>query len=393
MSIFTKKMDDINEHDLLELVEQKFTESKTVEYKEKLSVVSESERKKFLAQVSSFANAAGGYLIYGVRATDGIPEEVVGLEIANPDGELLRLEDIVRTGIRSRIPGLLMRAVTVKTDKVAIVIRIPKSWARPHQVVFNGEHRFYSRASNGKYVLDVEELRSLFSLSESNAERIRKFRAERLSLMISGETPVAMNDGPKLVLHIIPIGAFDPAARFDLRPITNEPGLLEPIYAGGWSAPTHNFDGVYTYSRHKELSHSYLQIFRNGIVEAVNTSMLEPETDGRNLIPSVAYEDTLRKALKKYLGVQSRIGVEPPVVVMLSLLGVKGYVMAVSMSRRFDTGHPIDRDALLVPEVLVENREENVDKILRPIFDAVWNAAGWPHSINFDESGNWVGHR
>jgi hypothetical protein len=393
MSIFTKKVDEINEQDLQELVEQKFAEWKSVEYKEQLAVGSESERKRFLSQISSFANASGGYLIYGVRAKDGVPEEVTGMEIANPDGEVLRLEDMARAGIRPRIPGLSIRDVTVRTNRTAIVIRVPKSWAVPHQVVFNGEFRFYSRASNGKYVLDVEELRSLFSLSETTAEQIRKFRAERLGLMVAGETPVAMNDGAKTVLHIIPTGAFDPAARFDLLPLTEQSELLEPIHPGGWSAPTHNFDGIYTHSRDKEASHSYLQIFRNGIIEAVNTSMLKPEADGRKLIAGTPFENTLRKILKKYFEIQRKLGVEPPVVIMLSLLDVKGYIMLAGTHRAFDTSHPIDRDTLLVPEVLVENMEESVDKILKPIFDAVWNACGWPGSINYEKSGNRLGDK
>ena len=108
-------------------------------------------------------------MIYSVRATDGVPEEVRGLEVVNPDGEVLRLKEMARTGIRPRIPGLLIRAINVKTDRVAIVLRIPKSWAGPHQVTFNGEYRFYSRASNGKYTLDVDELRSLFVVSEPNS--------------------------------------------------------------------------------------------------------------------------------------------------------------------------------------------------------------------------------
>src|SRR3954470_24272222 len=114
MSIFTKKVDEINEQDLQELVDQKFAEWKTVEYKGQLAVGTESEKKKFLSQVSSFANASGGHLIYGVRAKDGVPEEVTGMEISNPDGEVLRPEDMARAGIRPRIPGLFIRAVTVK---------------------------------------------------------------------------------------------------------------------------------------------------------------------------------------------------------------------------------------------------------------------------------------
>jgi hypothetical protein len=27
---------------------------------------------------------------------------------------------------------------------------------------------------------------------------------------------------------------------------------------------------------------------------------------------------------------------------------------------------------------------------LRPLFDAVWNAAGWERSFNYDEKGKWT---
>lgn len=393
MAIFTKRMDDISEHDLQELVDQKFAESKTVEYKERLSVGSESDRKKFLSQVSSLANAAGGHLIYGVRATDGEPEEVVGLEIANPDGELLRLEDMVRTGVRPRIPGLQMRAITVRADKVAIVIRVPKSWARPHQVVFNGEYRFYSRASNGKYTLDVDELRSLFVLSEATAERVKNFRADRLGQVVAGEATVTLPEGAKTILHSIPLNAFDPATRYDMGLAAQDTGLLQPLWSTGWSAPTYNFDGLYTSSSRDQVEHSYLQVFRSGIIEAVNTSLLEHGPDEPKFIANVAYEDALLRGLRRILDLQKRLDVEPPVIVMLSLVGVKGYIMYVGPERRFDAGHSIDRDALLIPEVLVEDLDADVDTILRPIFDALWNATGWPGSINFDEAGKWVGRR
>jgi len=393
MSIFTKRLDEINEQDLQELVEQKFAEWETIEYKEKLSVGSESERKKFLSQVSSFANAAGGHLIYGMRATDGVPDELSGMEITNPDSEVLRLEDMVRTGIRPRIPGLLIRAVTVKADKVAIIIRIPKSWARPHQVIFNNEFRFYSRASNGKYTLDVDELRSLYSLAASAAERIKNFRADRLGQAVAGETTVSLPEGAKTILHTIPLNAFDPATKYDLNSIKQETGLLEPLGSYGWSAPSYNLDGIYTYSNRESIVHSYLQVFRNGIIEAVDFSLLRREIDGKKFIANVAYEDTLLKGLKRHLELQKKLGIEPPVVVMLSLTGVKGYIMYVGPERSFDAAHPIDRDALLIPEVLVDDLDMDVDSILHPILDALWNAAGWPYSPNFNDEGKWVRRR
>jgi hypothetical protein len=48
--------------------------------------------------------------------------------------------------------------------------------------------------------------------------------------------------------------------------------------------------------------------------------------------------------------------------------------------------------ATIVPEAMVESFESEVDKPLRTILDPVWNAAGWPHSINFDDDGKWRPH-
>jgi schlafen family protein len=42
-------------------------ESRTLEYKRELPGGTDSDRKEFLADVSSFANAVGGDLVYGVK--------------------------------------------------------------------------------------------------------------------------------------------------------------------------------------------------------------------------------------------------------------------------------------------------------------------------------------
>ena len=53
---------------------------------------------------------------------------------------------------------------------------------------------------------------------------------------------------------------------------------------------------------------------------------------------------------------------------------------------------PVDRDALLVPEVLIESLEQDLHALqrhMRPLLDAVWNSVGAPGSPHYDESGNW----
>ncbi|MEM7557457.1 MAG: hypothetical protein AAF378_25920 [Cyanobacteria bacterium P01_A01_bin.84] len=64
--------------------------------------------------------------------------------------------------------------------------------------------------------------------------------------------------------------------------------------------------------------------------------------------------------------------------------------MSVSSDFIFAHGHTIDRNNLLMPEVMVENFNFEPSKVLKPIFDAVWNACGYPGSRNYDDSGNWL---
>lgn len=188
------------------------------------------------------------------------------------------------------------------------------------------------------------------------------------------------------MLHLIPLGAFDPSAIRDLSELAGEAGMLEPLSAGGWNGPRYNFDGLLTYSDRQGTSSSYLQLFRNGIIETVNTSLLNRRFE-ENVIPGVAYEAALMRALKKYFSIEKRLGVGLPCFLMLSLLGVKGYTMSSSIY--WDEGHPIDRDAIIIPEVLVESFEVEPGVVMRPLFDAVWNTAGWPGSANYDKDGKW----
>lgn len=52
--------------------------------------------------------------------------------------------------------------------------------------------------------------------------------------------------------------------------------------------------------------------------------------------------------------------------------------------------YPIEKDVLLLPEVLIENFEQNLAKTIKPVFDAIWNATGWSGSIHYDQDGNWI---
>ena len=390
-----KPLDDITEDDLLALVDRE-AESKKIEYKQSLPDKTSSGKKEFLADVSSFANAAGGDLIYGMEEAEGVASRLCGLEVGDVDAEKLRLENMLRDSIRPRIPGINIHPIYLANDnRVAIVIRVPRSWASPHRVE-TGHEKFYSRNSTGKYSLDVDELKAAFLLSETRAEHIRNFRSDRLGKIIAGETPAILPQGAKIVLHIIPFGAFDPARQYDLNFAYRQSSLCGQVQGNQnlyWGESRYNFDGYLRYAINQQrIIDSYLQFFKNGSIEMVDTYLLKPSLSDveKCFIPNVIFEQELFTLVKNALIFQKQLNVQPPVLILLSFLDVLGYVMGTDgFLPRFKTLPQIDRSDLLIPEIMVENFECNADEIMKPAFDAVWNACGYPQSQNYDEQGRW----
>ena len=100
------------------------------------------------------------------------------------------------------------------------------------------------------------------------------------------------------------------------------------------------------------------------------------------------------KAVHRYFRLLRELGVEPPIFLLLSLVGVSGYKM---LQKDMPYGYysvlrPVDRDDLVVPEIMVESLEQDfhaLQRRMRPLLDVVWNAVSLPRSPRYDESGNW----
>jgi hypothetical protein len=203
---------------------------------------------------------------------------------------------------------------------------------------------------------------------------------------------VPFYDTAKIVLHLVPIISFNPAQSYGIGKIASNPGKMMPMSCSGWNH-RYNLDGFLTCSGgREEKSHSYVQLFKNGIIEAVEGLTLDPRyTNGKLSIPT-DYERELIKSLPDYLSVLKTLNVELPIFIFLTLVGVKGYSMAVDRQRYWvDEVHTIDRDILLLPEIVIESYDVIAKDILRPCFDSIWNACGFPISLNYDDAGEWVG--
>ena len=228
-------------------------------------------------------------------------------------------------------------------------------------------------------------------MSESIGQRISSFRSDRLGKILANEVPVSVKGTAKIAVHILPVNSFTPGVRFDLDQIERMPGPpFGPMrVSSGWGH-AHYFDGVTFFERLQDHCIGYTQVFRNGCVEIVDSSMLAPR-ENSTLLPGIVFERLLIQYLPKVFAVQKHLGVEPPAAVMIALLNVRGYLMWDNNPWGKGFGaHPIDRDHLVVQEVLIESFDCDLPVVLKPSFDSIWNACGYSASRNYDEKGNWL---
>lgn len=384
-----KDFDAITTGDIQGLLENQVREDRMVEYKSLLPGSTDGEKAEFLADASSFANASGGDLLFGVSATDGIPVRVDGVD-GNPDAEVLRLENLLRDCLEPRVTGIRIRPVGQFSKGPVLVIRIPRSWQPPHRVTFKGQSKFFSRNNAGKYPMDMQEIRAAFALSSSLPEKVRAFRDQRLIIIGSGETPVHVNAEVLMVLHILPLAAFGTGVVDLGAAARSQVTRLCPPSGAGFNH-RFNLDGLVTFDGNfgkDQFSTSYCQLFRGGQIEAVHTWFTGRE--GENTwIASTAYEEDTIRAATSYLSALQTLGVPLPLVLLMTMCGVKGCRMSVDRRHIFREETPIDRDRLLLPEVICEDYGADVPRLLQPIFDAVWNACGYERSFNYDKDGNW----
>jgi hypothetical protein len=370
------------------LVSDEVAEGKTIEYKSALPGRADGEKIEFLADVSSFGNAGGGHILYGVIEQGGIPITIPGLPGIDPDQERQRLESMLRDGLDPRLPGVGCRAVRASNGEFVVVIRIPGSWASPHMIAFKQHSRFYARNSAGKYALDVAELRAAFALTDSVGQRVRAFRNGRIGRIVSAETPVPLVGRAAAIIHVLPISAFARGSRDLIFDGATERGL--DTFGGGFYDWRLNFDGILACGSQNDRgeSVSYTQLFRDGCIEAVGCSAITAHPQGGGYIPSVAFEKKAIERVTSFLAYLGSHRVEPPTLVMLTLVGVKGFRMEHG-SPYHDADYRIDRDVLAVPDVMFTG-DQSIPHLLKPCFDAIWNACGLRRSLNYTESGEWM---
>jgi hypothetical protein len=386
------RFEDISSADILRLIQDKVSEHKTLEYKQRLSTGTGDEKAEFLADISSFANASGGDIIFGISddrdengMATGIPADIVPLVIGNPASECARIEQLIETGIQPKIPVVHVKAVAIPEHGLVIVVRVGKSWVAPHMVTYANRSRFYSRnSSTGKVQLDVHQIGGAFELQRSLGDRFRAWKSNRIAIALAGDGPVRL-EGSQLLYHFVSAAALTGEGHAYPR-VFEVSRLYTPmsVSINNWR---YNADGLLCFSiKTQEDRQSYLQVFRDGSLEYGDSYCLESSSDVN--VRGVSFESKIVQAFGGAMALLKHLEITEPVFVSLTLIGMKGRAISLSV---FETSHPFDRDLILCPDVLVQNLSDATPypSSLLPIVNSVWQAAGRPGTPYIDPGGNW----
>ncbi len=226
---------------------------------------------------------------------------------------------MARDGIRPPIAGISSRAIALSGGGFALVVRVPKSWIPPHQVTFQKAFRFYARDTNTKHPIDVDGLRAAFVSSGAIGDQLRSFRAERLATLVSDLAPAPLQDGGKLMLHVLPLSALAPGALFPLAAAKADERLFPTWTDRNGRNIAVTFDGLVATPNADPppvAQRAYTLVTRSGAVEAVNN------LHRYEVLPELQ-ANVVHHALK-FARSLDRLGAPGPYVVFVSLARCRG---------------------------------------------------------------------
>lgn len=392
MFLSAMPLERVSEADLQRLITDGVRESRDLDFKRDAVGDDRDAKREFLRDVTSFANTAGGYLIIGMVESAGVADALIGLTARPPDDEKLRLESLIRDGVEPRLVGIRIHEVMLSGVGYALVIKIPASWNPPHRVAFGNTNRFYARNSAGAYELSVEQLRSAFLGGAELERRLNDFRVTRLARLETGQAGVGVAGKSKLVVQAVPLANQE--GPFDLSVVERQLGKFLPPRAGGINY-RYNLDGFLLHgaTADGDPPTSYTQLFRNGCVEIVVGDYLWTRNQ-RLFCAGKTLNSDLVDIIETAITGSFLLGAAPPSAVMVSFLGGAGSILSLGEGPLSLHDKVLDRNALLFEPLVIQEGQlqQGWQKALRPVFDSLWNAFGYPRcSVLFDGAGNWTG--
>ena len=369
-------MKNIKKADLQALIDNQVFENRELEYKDYSFVdgkLQDKQKDKFMKEIAAFANTNGGTIIIGMQE-DGnrLPTKLsgAGMGLGDFDSWLSSFRQLVLSRIRPHLHGIDCVPVELGDNNIAIVISVPKSFARPHSFWDGNKDEFFMRHVNGIMYMDIDDLRKEFLYTSGLQEKIREFKRERISLILANECVGNLGNLAKLVIHIVPEWSFELGNTVDLKLIDRN-SSVHPLSGSSWNY-RYNADGycIFGADHLTNLIQTYTQFFRNGIIEATEVRCISGYKN-KEVYNWSSLQGQLTRVISDYGTHLDMLNVPKPWHISATLLNAKGYFTNTG----WDTSAPIERDIVNSLESIC-TEEHSLQDALKQVFNSLSNAFG-----------------
>lgn len=376
-----KSIHDIAQADIDALVANAVEEGNQLDFKQALVGGTRDDKKEFVSDVCAFANTQGGDLVFGIQENaEGRAHAVVPLAF-NPDDEVLRLESIIADAVEPKLFGVRSAVVEHGRGRV-LVLRVPRSVQGIHRNKL--DERFWVRESKSKRALDVPALAARFQGLAERQDKLTEFFAGRYAAVATGRLPLPLRPGPKVVVHVFRMFAGSDQI-IDVQPAADILALPVPTRPSGGRDFRMTFEGPMQHSAIVDgMIRAFTLTHHSGIVEGVSKV-----ADPGQPIHADAVECTILQFVHDLIPAMRRIlPIDLPLVIRAGIIGGEGAVVQpLNVHGRFLLDNPqlnpIDRAALVLPDVVVDSDTPDLPTLFRSAFDRLWHASGFPRSFSY----------
>ena len=244
--------------------------------------------------------------------------------------------------------------------------------------------------------MNIDQIRSAFDRTATMAEKAGYFLNYRIQKVELRHSTPPFELGPVCAAVLVPLGGMAGRVAVDIAALSNS---YNRFMFADWSSVnrTMNLDGLAIYpSLVNGRLIAITQVYRNGAIESLRTGAgaVAALRDGEKLIPSTTITTFFRTAVQKQIAACRDLGVSGPAVLRCALMHTTDYKLGVGNDIWGRGVADTDRPHLVLPDIWVNdlsdvrtNRE--LDDLVRPAMDILWQAFDVDRCLEFDLAGNW----
>lgn len=361
-------LEELSMQDIENMVENKVSESLYLDYKREMWGSYESANKEITKDITSFANAHGGFIIIGIEEdNDGNPKTIMGVE--DVDKNILRIRQVCHANIQPLISGMKIHPVRMDDKKSIIIVYIPDSFDKPHMVL--QDYRCYIRYERGKNPMTIHQIEEAIKSREKNTEKVRGFlqkRNKELQKLVKNNSAINFS----IVPHFLEKERFDIFSTKTERAVElfTRKNLIKTRFV-----PT--FDGFIASDNSDENEYRQLLIQSTGYMEYF---IYIPFRDKLN----VKWFDN---EMQKFLEIVSEFYQELDIY-FRGWFNVEFFNM-INFSLKLDDKHKREQERLLInkdgyfalPNIGFDHFNNNVAQIAKKANDFLWRKFGITRSL------------